>query len=118
MALGDELRDSNVVSGSVTPARPLTQPEQERLLQAAVRDFQGYYSQYYGSHSPFRNLFTDEAIRFEASPGNVVLRPASRPGSGEQDPRSVPGADAYELIWHDLDGGEAITNLVPPRQWH
>jgi hypothetical protein len=44
------------------------------------------------------NLFTGEPIRFEASPGNVILR---------------PHGDRYELIWHDLDGAEAITNDVP-----
>jgi hypothetical protein len=118
VALGDELEDSNVVSGVVTPARPLTPHEQERLLQAVAHDFQGHWSQYYGRRSPLTNLFTGEAIRLEASPGNVVLRPAVPPGSGDYKPASGAGADAYELIWHDLDGAEAITNLVPTWQRH
>jgi hypothetical protein len=114
MALGDELADTNVISGSVTPARPLTPSEQARLLRALVHDYGPHWSQWH--HSPMKNVFTEEPIRFEASPGNVVVRPVTRPGSSDDNLRSRPGADAYELVWHDLDGAEAITNLIPPQQ--
>ena len=112
MALGEEMGDTNLVKGLLTPARPLTAAELERLLQATIRDFQPAWSRYSGASSPLTNFFTGEAIRFEASPGNVLLRPAAQP-SGDYKLHSVPGADAYELVWHDLDGAAAMTNLVP-----
>ena len=112
-ALGEEMEDTNVVQNAVTPSRPLIPVEQDRLLQAVAHDYRGNWS-HYRIPSPLTNLFTSEAIRFEASPGNVVLRPAARGGSGDYKPHSTAGADAYELVWHDLDGAEALTNLVPP----
>jgi len=114
VAVEDELLDTNVVSGALPPARPLTPPEQERLLEAIARDYAGHWS----LRSPLTNVFTGERIRFEASPGNVVLRPAVQRGSSQQQPSPPLVADAYELVWHDLDGAEAITNLVPPWQRH
>jgi hypothetical protein len=60
------------------------------------------------------NVFTGEPIRFEASPGNVLLRAVAQPDAGEHKLFSGATPDAYELVWHDLDGAEAVTNRVPP----
>ena len=114
VALMDELTDSNVVAKATLPARPLTPDELERLLRSAAHDYQNHWPSHSRKDHPLTNLFTGEAIRFEASPGNVVLRPAVQAASGDTNmiPRTV--TNAYELIWHDLDGAEAITNPVPP----
>jgi hypothetical protein len=114
MALGDELQASNVVQSAVMPVPPLTQAEAARLLQVAARDLQRRGLSQSRSHSPLTNLFTGDPIRFEASPGNVLLRAVAQPGGDDRNQLFGAAADAYELVWHDLDGVEAITNLVPP----
>lgn len=114
MALGDELQDSNVVQSAVMPVPPLTPNESARLLEATARSFQRRGLWQLRSHSPLTNLFTGEPIRFEASPGNVLLRAVAPPGGGDHKLLSGAAPDTYELVWHDLDGAEAVTNLVPP----
>lgn len=115
IALGDELGDSNVVRSALAPVRPLTPTELEHVLQALARDSRGVWPE--RPTSPLTNFFTGEAIRFEASPGNVLLRPAT-PGHRIIDNVVLDRpANGYELIWHDLDGAEAITNSVLPYTW-
>jgi hypothetical protein len=65
----------------------------------------------------FIHLFTGEPIRFEASPGNVLLRPATREDVPDaQRIKPGPWYWDYELVWHDLDGAEAFGYPVrPPR---
>ena len=113
-ALADELGDSNVVSSVAPPLPPLVPQEQQRLLQAVTKDYQAKWPESYRRHSPLVNVFTGEPIKFEASPGNVLLRAVARPGGGDQKLLTGTDPDTYELVWHDLDGAEAITNLVPP----
>jgi hypothetical protein len=113
MALGDELQDSNVVQSAGMPVPSLTPAESARLLQATARGFQRRGRWQSRSHSPLTNLFTGEPIRFEASPGNVLLRAIAQPGGGDHKLLSGAAPDTYELVWHDLDGAEAVTNLVP-----
>jgi hypothetical protein len=114
MALGDELQDSNIVQSAGLPVLPLTPAESARLLQATARSVQRRGLWQSRSHSPLTNLFTGEPIRFEASPGNVLLRAVAHPGGGDHKLLSGAAPDTYELVWHDLDGAEAVTNLVPP----
>jgi hypothetical protein len=114
MALEDELQDSNAVQSAVMPVPPLTPAESARLLQATARSFQRRGLWQSRSHSPLTNLFTGEPIRFEASPGNVLLRAVAQPGGGDHKLLTGAAPEAYELVWHDLDGAEAVTNLVPP----
>ncbi len=102
MAFADEMGDSNVVADVVDSPRPLSVDELHRLYEATARDWGKMWSERY-SLRPLTNLFPGEPIRFEASPGNLVLRPAA--------------ASSYELVWHDLDGAEAITNTVTPTRW-
>ncbi len=114
VALGDELEASNGPVMAAIPARPLMPSTLEKLLQATAQDLRssGYYRAW--DIAALTNCFTGEAIRFEASPGNVVLRPIVH---GDKDDGTTTGgtpAGIYELVWHDLDGAEAITNLVPP----
>ena len=114
MALGDELQDSNVVQSAGLPVPPLTPAESARLLQATARGFQRRGLWQSRSHNPLTNLFTGEPIKFEASPGNILLRAVAQPGGGDHKLLSGAAPDTYELVWHDLDGAEAVTNLVPP----
>jgi hypothetical protein len=115
MALGDEMSDTNVIAHAAIPARSLASAEVERLFQAAAHDYQEHWPRY-GSRQtlPLTNFFTGEHIRFEASPGNVMLRPAV--GVSGWDAKAIPQliTNGYELVWHDLDGAEALTNPVPP----
>jgi len=113
MALADELGDSNVVSCIATPLRPLAPQEQQRLLQAVTKDYQAQWPESHRSHSPLVNVFTGERIKFEASPGNVLLRAIAQPDGGDHKLLSGAAPDTYELVWHDLDGAEAVTNRVP-----
>jgi hypothetical protein len=114
MALGDEITDTNVLANASTPARPLTPGEVERLFRAAARDYRDNWAHYSSRRShPLTNLFTGEPIRLEVSPGNVVLRPAVQFATinATTAPRAV--TNGYELVWHDLDGAEAVTTPVP-----
>lgn len=112
MALGDELGDTNVVQPLTAPVRQLTSAEVERLLQLVNKDYSMHWSAWPGS--PLTNFFTGEPIRFEASPGNLLLRPAfASHGINDGAVPHVP-ANGYELVWLDLDGAEAITNGVVP----
>jgi hypothetical protein len=97
LALQDELGDTNVFPATPTSQRSLTPAEGERLLATIALDNRRIWARY--PVSPLTNHFTGERIRFEASPGNVVLRPAG---------------STYELVWHDIDGAEALTNAVEP----
>jgi hypothetical protein len=114
MALGDEMQDSNIVRSAVMPVPPLTGAESARLLQTTARNSQRRGLWQSRSHSPLTNLFTGEPIKFEASPGNVLLRAIAQPGGGNHKLLSSAAPVTYELVWHDLDGAEAVTNLVPP----
>ncbi len=114
MTFGDELQDSNVVQSAGMPVHPLTPAESARLLQATVRSFQRSGLWQSRSDTPLTNLFTGGPIRFEASPGNILLRAVAPPGGGDRQLLSGAAPDTYELVWHDLDGAEAVTNLVPP----
>jgi hypothetical protein len=115
LGLGDEMADPNVIASPLIPTRPLTASEEECLLGAVVRGNRGQWSEHYPKLSEgLTNLFTGELIRFEASPGNVVLRPAVRGRSSGANAIPRTATNGYELVWHDLDGAEAVTNSVPP----
>ena len=117
-ALGSEMTDTNVIANAMQPAHPLTSTEVERLLRAAALDYRDHWSPYSSSQThPLTNFFTGEPIRFEASPGNVVLRPAVQSAGGDAYTSQTAITNGYELVWHDLDGAEALTNPVPPWRW-
>jgi hypothetical protein len=113
LAVGDQMVGTNVVSDRSAPVRRLTASESEHVLGAAAHDYQARWSQNSSEHHILTNLFTDEAIRFEPSPSNIVLRPAVRSFSDRSNRAIEVHANAYELGQHDLDGSEAITNPVP-----
>ena len=114
-AIQDALWDSNVVSSPLKPMHPLTPVELERVLTAVsydnTEDWSNKVSRSPSLGHPLTNLFTGEALRFEASPGNVILRP-SRGDWFSGYGAANPSTNGYDLVWHDLDGAEAITNFV------
>jgi hypothetical protein len=114
-ALADEITDTNLFAVATSPARPLSPGESEALLQATLRDYQQVWSRSFSRQSPLTNLFTGGPIRLEASPGNLVLRPAVRVHADPGGSGTSLTTNGYELVWHDLDGAEAITNAL--RQW-
>jgi hypothetical protein len=103
-ALAFEMDDTNVVAVATTPPRPLTSPELERLLRAMARDPQ---------QPALTNTFTGEFIRFQASPGNIVLRPAVSQAHPTGTTATSLTTNGYELVWYDLDGAAAMTNSLP-----
>jgi hypothetical protein len=54
-------------------------------------DWQRYYQ------TTFRNVFTDQPLRLENSPGNFVFRAST---------------NGVELVWHDYDGAEAYREVI------
>jgi hypothetical protein len=105
MVVEDELADTN----SLAKTSAMTAAESAILLRQVIHEYQSdpYWLRYYGSsraNHPLTNLFTGELVRFEASPGNFVLRP-------------VIANESYELVWHDLDGAEALTTVIQPGRW-
>ena len=107
LALGDELGNTNLFPVGSKSGRPLTQTEAQTLLSTLQRDNEKVWAAYPPGQHPMTNMFTGERIRFEASPGNYTLRPT---GQADLASKNLSG---YELIWHDLDGAEALTNAVP-----
>jgi hypothetical protein len=114
LEIEDKLGESNAFSQTAPTSSALSPLELETLLQE-IRHEARIYSGNSTRMTPFTNFFTGEPIRFEASPGNVILRPATnddvpdwlrlKPGSWYWD---------YELVWHDLDGAEAFRCPVQP----
>ena len=109
--IGDELNRTKMVSRPAVPGSFLTALELERLRQSLFRDSQGHLIPKDHLDDCFKNFFTGQPIRFEASPGNVILRPVTKSQGDRDHPGS--GSPLYELVWHDLDGAEAVTNEVP-----
>lgn len=65
--------------------RPLTFAE----LQSDLRDY---------LRDSARNLFTDDVLRNEATPGNITLRNAN---------------NGVEVLWHDIHGAAHVLAIVP-----
>lgn len=101
LSLEGTLGDTNVLAHAPTADQPLTPAESKRLIQAVGSSHDG--------PMPMKNLFTGEMLRFEASSGNVILRPVAFAGENPITFKRLPG---YELVWHDLDGVEVLTNMV------
>jgi hypothetical protein len=110
IGFADELGDSNVFANVVNSPRALTADELQHLSEAMKLWPKDY-------RAPLTNLFTGEPIRFEASPGNIILRPAHHNSRIVDNLVSENGPSSYELIWHDLDGAEAITNTIEAARW-
>jgi hypothetical protein len=92
------MADSNVNLSALASPRPPDSAELDRVLRSVAQEYQGASPHYPGEFNPLANYFTGDQVRFEDSPGNISLRPV--------------GTDDYELVWHDLDGAEAITNRI------
>jgi hypothetical protein len=117
-SLGDAISNpgaSTVVSNAAAHVHTFSPQELDSLLLTIVKDFpQDNHSWWMHRPHALTNLFTGEPIRFEASPGNMILRPAP-PGHPLVSIVTLgPAPGLYELVWHDLDGAEALTNSVPP----
>jgi hypothetical protein len=116
MALADEMGDSKVIADTASSPRALSADELQRLYEATARDYCKVWSER-SQLAPLTNFFTGEPIRFEASPGNVILRPVRRNSRIISNMVLADTPSSYELIWHDLDGAEAITNTIEPTHW-
>jgi len=105
LMIQDTLGDTNVFPAGAMPAHALSPADLDRLRQKLLHPNPEVwpFSPY---EQPLTNFFTAEPIRFEVSPGNIMLRPVPHD--------AATPARGYELVWHDLDGAEAIVLPVNP----
>ena len=118
MLVEDELMRTNAFASVASSGRALTPAEFKGLLDLVARDFQPSRETVVSTHDVLTNIFSGERIRLEASPGNVIMRPA--PGTRLTRDDIVLLSEVthpYELVWHDLDGAEASTNIVIAGRW-
>jgi hypothetical protein len=107
MALADEMPSINGTSGA---GELFSTARLEKTCEIALRNSAAYWSHDTNDLHLLTNFFTGELVRFEASPGNFVFRCVRQFPATTNGPYVTPGAGRYELVWHDWDGAEALTN--------
>ena len=110
MALTDEM---NQPAGS---REIVSSTRLEKTCQTALQNAPLYWSHDTNDLNFLTNFFTGELVRFEASPGNFVFRCIGHFPPTTNGPYVTPGAGRYELVWHDWDGAEALTNSFDAAQ--
>lgn len=103
MALQDEMAAMNRGAGS-------SSEELEKTCHAALGNSAEYWTHDTNNLHFLTNFFTGELVRFEASPGNFILRSVVQFPPTTNGGYVAPGLERYQLVWHDWDGAEALTN--------